>query len=359
MADFDDSLRPFCASIKDKLMEIAIVRAAHLHNYIEELREIGVPVERELARSRLPPWILEDPDAYVSYALCLEWLAGCCSDMELMEFGFRAARRGSLATLGGPFRRAILGAPTGFERLQTFVRCAALEDNVLSIRLQPEGDRIRVISTQAGFETNPLIIIGEWVDLQGMISIVRSVAGPRWCPQEMTFVSHERPTAAIREAFPNTRILVGQPCTSILVSSSLLAGPYPPGSEIPIGQTGSPPGAISNDDPTGWDFATALRAAIRPYLADGYPSLPEMAEAFEMSGRTLQRRLRQCGRSYLDVVQEARFEIARDLLVDPSTSITDVALATGYENQQHFARAFRRFTGVSPTLYRRSLAEND
>jgi hypothetical protein len=159
---------------KDEVAEIAIIRAAHLLVYIDELREIGVPVERALARSRLPPWALDDPDAYVSYALCLEWLAGCSGDMELMEFGFRAARRGSLATLGGPFRRAILGAPTGFGRLQTFVRCAALEDNVLSIRLQPEGDRIRVISTQAGFETNPLISIGEWVDLQGMISIVRS-----------------------------------------------------------------------------------------------------------------------------------------------------------------------------------------
>jgi hypothetical protein len=34
-------------------MEIAIVRAAHLHVYLDDLREIGVPVERELARSRL------------------------------------------------------------------------------------------------------------------------------------------------------------------------------------------------------------------------------------------------------------------------------------------------------------------
>lgn len=340
-------------------MEIAIVRAAHLHIYLDELREIGVPVERELARSRLPPWILENPDAYVSFAHCLEWLAKCSRDLDLMEFGFRAAQRTSMESLNAPLRSAILDAPTGFARIETFRRCAALEDNVLSIRMQTEGEWTRVISTMDGFMSNPFISLGEWVDIQAVVSIVRTVAGPRWCPEEMTFVSRQRPTAAIREAFPNTRILIGQPCTSILVSSSLLAGPYPPGSEISTGQTRSPTGAISNDDPTGWSFAKALRAAVRPYLADGYPALPEMAEAFEMSRRTLQRRLRQCGRSYLDVVQEARFEIARDLLVDPTTRITDIALAAGYENQQHFARAFRRFTGVSPTLYRRSLAEND
>ena len=339
------------------MAEIAIIRAAHLLVYIDELREIGVPVERALARSRLPPWALEDPDAYVSYALCLEWLAGCSSDMELMEFGFRAARRGSLATLGGQFRRAILGAPTGFERLQTFVRCAALEDNVLSIRLQPEGDRIRVISTQAGFETNPLIGIGEWVDLQGMISIVRSVAGPRWCPQEITFVSRQRPTPTVQEAFPNSRILVGQSCTSILVSRTLLARPCPPDLGAPIDRANPQAGAIPDEDMTEWSFSAAIRAAIRPYLADGYPTLPEMAETFQMSERTLQRRIQQGGRTYSELVREARFDLAREMLVDPSMRIIDVALASGYGNQQHFSRAFRRHAGVSPTIFRRSLAE--
>jgi hypothetical protein len=33
-------------------------------------------------------------------------------------------------------------------------------------------------------------------------------------------------------------------------------------------------------------------------------------------------------------------------------------LATGYGNQQHFARAFRRYAGVSPSVFRKSLSEN-
>lgn len=334
------------------MAELAIVRAAHLHIYLEELKEIGVPVESALARSRLPPWALDDPDAYVSFALCLEWLASSSRDIELMEFGFRAARRVSLASLGAPLLSAINHAPTGFARLQAFSRCAALEDNVVSIQMQPEGDRVRVISGFVGFQGNPFIGLAEWVDLQAMLSIVRSVAGPRWCPQEITFVSRQRPTAAAQEAFPNTRILVGQPCTSVLVSSTLLAGPCRPIGGVAPGQAKSP-----DVDPSGWNVPVALRAALRPYLADGYPALPEMAEVFQMSGRTLQRRLKQCGRSYSDVVQEARFELASELLVDPSTRITDIALAAGYENQQHFARAFRRFAGVSPRAYRKSLAE--
>ena len=79
-------------------MEIAIVRAAHLYNCIEELREIGVPVERELARSRLPPWILENPDAYVSYALCLDWHKPPHLNWSTVMFRKRRTENGEQAT---------------------------------------------------------------------------------------------------------------------------------------------------------------------------------------------------------------------------------------------------------------------
>ncbi|OSP53590.1 AraC family transcriptional regulator [Pseudoruegeria sp. SK021] len=338
-------------------MEISIFRAAHLHIYFDELREIGVPVESALARSRIPLWVMDDPDAYVSVELSLDWLARSSRDVELMEFGFRAARRSSLASMGKPLQHAILQAPTGYSRLQSFIRCASLEDNVLSIRMQAEGDQFRVVSTIGGFDRNPRISLAEWVDLQAMISIVRSVAGPNWCPQEITFVSDQRPTAKVQEAFPNTRILVGQPCTSILVGKRLLAEPCPRNGGIGLDQPILQIEGRPDEDTTDWSFAAALRAALRPYLADGYPALSQMAETFHMSERTLQRRLQKCGRSYSDVVQEARFDVAQQLLLDPSNRITDIALATGYENQQHFARAFRRFAGVSPTSFRRPGAE--
>ncbi|WP_366871619.1 helix-turn-helix domain-containing protein [uncultured Ruegeria sp.] len=52
-------------------------------------------------------------------------------------------------------------------------------------------------------------------------------------------------------------------------------------------------------------------------------------------------------------MQEARFQNACLLLDNPDTKIIDVAFAAGYEHPQHFTRAFRKYTGLTPSQYRR------
>jgi AraC family transcriptional regulator len=50
-----------------------------------------------------------------------------------------------------------------------------------------------------------------------------------------------------------------------------------------------------------------------------------------------------------------RIDRGNQMLRDPKLSVLEVALAVGFENQQHFATAFRRVAGVSPSDYRRHL----
>jgi AraC family transcriptional regulator len=50
-----------------------------------------------------------------------------------------------------------------------------------------------------------------------------------------------------------------------------------------------------------------------------------------------------------------RVEKARDLMRDTRASLTEVALASGFADQHHLARVFRRITRITPSSYRRSL----
>jgi AraC-like DNA-binding protein len=150
----------------------------------------------------------------------------------------------------------------------------------------------------------------------------------------------------VLEACADTRILTGRPHTSILVEAADLARACLERIQHP---------ACPAEADCAWSFARALRAIIRPYLGEGYPSIDQMAEIVGLSPRTLQRRLQDCGRKYSDLVAEARIETARELMADSSLRITDIALAVGYDNPQHLSRLFRRITGLTPRAYRQAI----
>ena len=67
--------------------------------------------------------------------------------------------------------------------------------------------------------------------------------------------------------------------------------------------------------------------------------------------RALQRRLTDEGLSYRDLLDEVRYEAAIDHMQETDNSITDIANLLGYSDPSHFARAFRRMSGVSPGEY--------
>lgn len=111
------------------------------------------------------------------------------------------------------------------------------------------------------------------------------------------------------------------------------------------------------DGQSAWEFVSLLRMMVQPYLNEGRIDIAFAAEMAGISTRTLQRRLKLSGSSYSQIVQEARFELARTRLDDSGMKVIDVATMVGYESPQHFTRAFRRYTGVTPSQYRNQRVE--
>lgn len=330
---------------------IPIVRAAHLLLYIDALRELGEPVDRDLAASRLPGWIEERPEAYVSLPLTLDWVAKSNRNVSLPELGYLAARKMSLATVDPMMEMAVLSAPTTYARIGVISHLAHREDSALVIRARTEGSNIRIICDMPDFRGTPFFGFAEWLNLGGIAFLVGAGAGPAWHPEEMTFVCPSPQCDAALDTFGRTRILSGQTYSSLLVTSEVLAK-----SNLLLADaegTQPPLAEIANE----WDFVSTLRSVLRPYVGGQAPTLALAAEISGMSGRTLQRRLARSGLSYSQVLEQTRFEIARDMLAVRDAKIVDVAMASGYENPQHFSRAFRRIAGMAPKTYRRMAAD--
>jgi AraC-like DNA-binding protein len=82
------------------------------------------------------------------------------------------------------------------------------------------------------------------------------------------------------------------------------------------------------------------------------PSFEVVAEKFHVSPRTLNRRLGAIGTSYKEIVSEIRKRQATEYLSGTRFSIDEIAYRLGYREPSNFSKAFRRWTGLSPSQYR-------
>ena len=98
-------------------------------------------------------------------------------------------------------------------------------------------------------------------------------------------------------------------------------------------------------------------AAIRRQLADGEPSLDDVARALNIPNWTLQRRLRNHGCTYQELLLEVRRELALNYLKDREIQISELAFLLGYSEISAFSRAFHRWLGMSPSEWRRGYLE--
>ena len=95
-----------------------------------------------------------------------------------------------------------------------------------------------------------------------------------------------------------------------------------------------------------------VREVLSHRLARGEPSQEEVAEILNMSPRTLQRKLGDAGTTYKEVLNDTRHDLALAYLSAPRHTISDVTFLLGFSTGSCFTRAFRRWTGQSPSAWR-------
>jgi AraC-like DNA-binding protein len=101
------------------------------------------------------------------------------------------------------------------------------------------------------------------------------------------------------------------------------------------------------------DFTlVALRGALYAGLLRNAVSGDDAARRLHLHRRTLNRRLKDAGTTFRQMLDEVRFELAREMLSDTSLHITEIAARLGYRMPSAFTRAFRRWSGNSPARWR-------
>lgn len=82
-------------------------------------------------------------------------------------------------------------------------------------------------------------------------------------------------------------------------------------------------------------------------------SIDYIAEEMNLSKRTLQRRLQQQNISFAQLRDQVRFHHAITYLVEQTMSIDSISASLDFSDRTSFTNAFKRWTGLSPSTFRK------
>ena len=330
---------------------IPCYRATHLRPYLEFLRGVGAPVERGLRQAKLPTMLNEGDDLYLPLFPSNAFLVGMSRQEGIDEMPLRALRQIRITDLSESFVAAAFHSPTLKVALASFRELVHLEDPYVDFWICPGETTVKLCILNRLSMDPQALRHEDWIENLVLVAIVQAFAGPTWQPKEMAFRSNFPFGQFAMVQLPNTRFLINQESAGIIVPRKLLSLP-PLARPDAAGAQGTPDSAQGLNGALTWDFPSSLRKVLAAYLGDGGPSVQLAAELAGTSVRTLQRRLGQFNTNFSELVQHTRFEAAAKLLRDTELKTLDIAYELGYEDPSHFARAFRRITGISPREFR-------
>ena len=96
-----------------------------------------------------------------------------------------------------------------------------------------------------------------------------------------------------------------------------------------------------------------IRALISKEYGNNFPDFSEVCERLNMTPQTLRRRLKDANTSYQEIKDSLRKEASIYYLSKPELSIDEIALLMGFSEASSFHRAFKKWTGKTPSQYRR------
>ena len=336
------------------------VSVAYLQGLLDYLTRRGVDRAKLLERVRLSPSLLAQRDQRIAASTYLELLGHgvrLTGDEQLGLHLGEAVRPGYYGVLG----YLIMSCATLADALHRQARYAALVGNLGQVGLDDEPPRAG-LEPQVAHSWQPLLPqqqrqLSEET-LAGWVTFGHWISGLDIPPTEVRF-QHAAPadTAEYHRIF-RCPVLFDQADNALVFAKRLLA--------TPLGQADAQvrlmldayADRLLGEIQQGHSVLDRARLELSRQLPEVGADLQQIAARLALSPRTLQRRLREAGLSFNQLVDETRQQLVLHYLRDPALELAEIAFLVGFSEPGSLARAFRRWTGQSPGEYRRSLKEH-
>ena len=249
---------------------------------------------------------------------------------------------------------AFLASRTLRVGIQRLVRYSAVVDPRFRFEERLDGDRLR-LSYRITHPERPEVPALQDARLAVVFSLCREAHGADFSAAEVC-VTHPAPSCR-GDYFGLFRCPVrfDAPQPELVLDRALAEAPLPAASrELAVANDAILADYFRTLD--GSDVVARVKTVIIEHLPSGAPSAESVAKDLFMSARTLNRRLSDMQTSFSETLEAVRRELAEQYINDPSLSLQEISFLLGFSEQSAFSRAYRRWTGQSPSAVRDATA---
>jgi len=327
----------------------ATLRVGGAAEILAVLEDFGVDSNEVLSEAGIDPELFADPDNLITYAARDRLFRQCVSRTGCQHFGLLVGQRMNLKALGlvGLLMRT---SPDAGRALSSLVNLLHLHSQgaVMALRVDEDVAMLTYDAFEPGLEATDQTGAGA---VAMMLNVMRTLCGPDFRPIEASF-GHRRPAdiEPFRKFFKVPLYFDAEHYA--LVFSRDWLDVRPPGADDELQQLLQKQVDVL-ESRYSLAFPDQVRQVLRSALVTGYFSESEIAALFSMHSHTFRRRLDASATSFHELVDECRFEMAREMLLNTSLSVSEISASMGYSRASSFIRAFRRWSGVTPGEWRK------
>lgn len=320
------------------------VPAAYVGLLYAHLRDCGIDGAQLLGAPQPAAGALDR----TSVATWKQWLERAAQHLDDPLLGLKLGRRITPAHLG-VMGYVLLSAPNlggSLDRLQRYQRLL-YDVNPLQLR-QEAGSLVLEWGTENG-RPGPLV---DETAIVALVQFAREITSRHIELREVSFVNPAPARLRPYREYFGCAVHFNAASTRIALPSAALALPLRKPDAVLLGVLEAQAMTLLAALPDGDDWVQRTRYAIARLARTGEPSLSRVAAELQTTPRTLHRRLEASALNFHALREDTRRCLAEDYLRDTRLQLGEVAQLLGYAEQSAFNRAFRRWTGSTPRVFR-------
>jgi len=328
-------------------------RVSALHALPRLVRHLGGKLDDVLGPLQITEKFLANPESVVPLNTYCELLYRGAKVTGREHFGLLVGSHSSAGEIG-PAGKLLLLAPSVGVALDVLRKYLHLNNRHALLLLGREDEDAFLGYT---------VLDGNFSGIQELhdgamavaLNLMRQLIGPQWRPTEVRLMRRTPRHPEVYDRF------FAAPCSFNAKRSELVF----PAATLDLPVAGSDAQYLSaaiaahqagiSFDLTGQDWIELVRRTALGLLLTGNCSRKAVAAALGLSVRTLNRKLEQAGSSFQELADYSRFTASRTLIKDTDMPLGDIARVLGYADPSSFCRAFKRWSGVSPAEWRKTI----